>query len=77
MDTSSYNEVVDMSRRFAREWKLKLCRQIVGGELSRTKACRDHGLSAAMLERWAGRAETGAALDVDREMMTLTMRIAS
>lgn len=33
--------------------------------------------TAAMLERWAGRAETGAELDVDREMMTLTMRIAS
>ena len=41
-----------MSRRFARGWKLDLCRRIVGGELSRTKACRDHGLSAAMLERW-------------------------
>ncbi len=41
-----------MSRRFAREWKLDVCRRIVGGEMSRTKACRDHGLSAAMLERW-------------------------
>lgn len=41
-----------MPRRFARDWKLQLCRQIVDGEVSRTKACRDHGLCSAMLERW-------------------------
>lgn len=41
-----------MPRRFAREWKLDLCRQIVDGALSRTKACRDHGLCGSMLERW-------------------------
>ena len=41
-----------MPRVHERELKLSLCRQIKAGELSRSKAARDHGLSATMLGRW-------------------------
>jgi transposase-like protein len=41
-----------MSRIHDREMKLGLCRQIRSGELSKSKACRERGLSQSMLGRW-------------------------
>jgi transposase-like protein len=41
-----------MPRTHERELKLSLCRQIKSGDLSRSKAARDHGLSLTMLGRW-------------------------
>jgi transposase-like protein len=46
-----------MPRIHDRELKLSLCRQIKAGELTRTKAARDHGLSATMLGRWLNQYE--------------------
>lgn len=41
-------------RSFSREFKLALCQEIVGGRLSKAKACAEHGLSSGMLDRWVG-----------------------
>lgn len=41
-----------MPRVHLREFKLSLCRQIAAGELTRSRACREHGLASSMLDRW-------------------------
>jgi transposase-like protein len=46
------NKGVYMARIHDRDLKLSLCRQIRAKELTKTKACRDHSLSASMLDRW-------------------------
>jgi transposase-like protein len=39
-------------RSYAREFKLSLCEEIVQGRVSKSRACREHGLSGGMLDRW-------------------------
>lgn len=39
-------------RSFRREFKLGICRQVVEGTLTKSRACREHGLSPGMLDRW-------------------------
>jgi transposase-like protein len=39
-------------RSFSREFKLELCRKVESGELSKSRACREHGLSGSLLSRW-------------------------
>lgn len=39
-------------RSFSREFKLSLCQQIEAGALSKAQACREHGLSPGLLDRW-------------------------
>lgn len=39
-------------KRYTREFKLKLCSAIESGELSKSKACREHALSDSMVVRW-------------------------
>lgn len=41
-----------MRRTFTREFKLDVCRQAESGEASKSRLCRDHSLSASMLDRW-------------------------
>lgn len=39
-------------RSFGRDFKLELCRKVEAGEISKSKACREHALSASLLARW-------------------------
>ena len=39
-------------RSFRREFKLGICRQVVEGTLTKSRACREHGLSPGVLDRW-------------------------
>src|SRR5512141_2662440 len=39
-------------RSFRRDFKLLLCRDVVTGNISKAQACREHGLSPGMLDRW-------------------------
>jgi transposase-like protein len=39
-------------RSFSREFKLGICREIVSGVLTKSQACREHGFSPGMLDRW-------------------------
>ncbi len=41
-----------MRRTFAREFKLETCRLAEAGEVSKSRLCREHSLSASMLDRW-------------------------
>jgi transposase-like protein len=39
-------------RNHSREFKLDVCRKAESGEVSKSKLCRDHGLSGSLLDRW-------------------------
>lgn len=39
-------------RNFSREFKLGLCQEIESGRVTKAQACREHGLSPGMLDRW-------------------------
>ncbi len=39
-------------RTFEREFKLAVVRQLLGGEKRAAQICREHGLSATLLQRW-------------------------
>lgn len=41
-----------MRRTFTREFKLDVCQKAESGEVSKSRLCRDHALSASMLDRW-------------------------
>lgn len=41
-----------MPRIHSREFKLDLCRRISLGQTTLSRACREHGLSAGMVDRW-------------------------
>lgn len=41
-----------MRRSHSPEFKLDLCRRIAQGEVSKCRACRKHGLSHGMMDRW-------------------------
>ena len=45
-------------RTFDRDFKLRLCRAITAGEISKSKTCRDHGLSDSTLSKWLLQYET-------------------
>ena len=48
-----------MSRRtFDRDFKLRICRSISSGSVSKSKACRDEGLSETTLSKWLVQYET-------------------
>ncbi len=41
------------NRRFhKKEFKVELCSQIIAGEISKARACREHKLSPTLLDRW-------------------------
>ena len=39
-------------RKFDAEFKLEIVRQIMSGEFSQSKVCRDHQLSQSVVKRW-------------------------
>ena len=39
-------------RSFRREFKIGICRQIIEGTLTKSRACRENGLSPGVLDRW-------------------------
>ena len=39
-------------RVHTREFKLACCRQVVSGEKRQAQLCREHNLSASLLQRW-------------------------
>lgn len=39
-------------RTFSREFKLELCQKIELGQTTKAGACREHGLSPSLLDRW-------------------------
>lgn len=41
-----------MRRSFTREFKLDICQRTVSGEVSKSRALREHSLSPSVLERW-------------------------
>jgi len=41
-----------MRRSFARDFKLEVCRQVESGESTKARVCREHSLSATLLDRW-------------------------
>jgi transposase-like protein len=47
-----------MRRTFTREFKLDLCQRIKLGQSSKTSACREHGLSPSLLDRWVSQFES-------------------
>ncbi len=44
-------QTTDMRRRFAREFKLGVVRQIDLGLKTKAQTCREHGLSPSLLDR--------------------------
>ena len=45
-------QTTDMRRRFTREFKLGVVRQIDLGLKTKAQTCREHGLSPSLLDRW-------------------------
>lgn len=41
-----------VKRTFSREFKLELCQKVELGQISKAAACREHGLSPNLLDRW-------------------------
>jgi transposase-like protein len=39
-------------RSFNREFKMSVCAEVIAGRLKKTQACRQHGLSPGLLDRW-------------------------
>lgn len=39
-------------RRFSREFKLELCRQLARGDTRIVHVCREHGICRGVVERW-------------------------
>lgn len=46
-----------VKRTFTREFKLELCQKVKLGQQSKTSACREHSLSAGLLDRWLAQVE--------------------
>lgn len=47
-----------MRRNHTREFKLELCRRIAEGEIAKSQACREHGISNGMMDRWMDQFKT-------------------
>ncbi len=41
-----------MRRSFNRDFKFAVCQEIVSGRVTKSRVCREHGLSPGMLDRW-------------------------
>ena len=39
-------------RTFTREFKIEICRLVSSGDVTKSAACREHGLNAGVLNRW-------------------------
>lgn len=68
-----------MRRTFAREFKLDICQKVKLGQQSKSSACREHGLSPSLLDRWLAQFEAkgqgafadSGPVDLDRRVKEL------
>lgn len=50
-------------RKFDAAFKIQLVREILSGETTQSKACRDHQVSPSVVKRWVEKYQTGQAIE--------------
>jgi transposase-like protein len=50
-------------RKFDAAFKVKLVQEILAGETTQSKACRDHQLSPTVVKRWVEKFQTGQPIE--------------